>query len=302
MSKKSGHSLSPQLTPTKQQRQPPPSLFLGPPSRNASHVSLSIPSANQPSAGPSTATSPASAVAQRAPLLRNRSIRGGFPRLDGGPEPAAIASITSPLRAAGPRQQQHDEGRNQADRADAQWAEMQRTLEGVEVSAFSGAHVFGGDHSKALEGLRTAQIALAQAWARSEADEASDVTTPGRSPSGGPVPDESVGLPTRATSTRAASAETAPESIASAGNTASPPDKDRPRAPTVEDETGRDILLARKRREANDRYFQRVNEGVLDVVARLENVAVAMSGVKQESRHIWTDDVEESFSGSGSAG
>ena len=40
-------------------------------------------------------------------------------------------------------------------------------------------------------------------------------------------------------------------------------------------------------REANDKYFQRVNEGVLDVVAKLEEVASAMKAVEQESRDIW---------------
>jgi len=35
--------------------------------------------------------------------------------------------------------------------------------------------------------------------------------------------------------------------------------------------------------------FQRVNEGVLDVVAKLEDVAVAMRAVEQESRDIWGD-------------
>jgi len=55
----------------------------------------------------------------------------------------------------------------------------------------------------------------------------------------------------------------------------------------MEKETEADILLARKRRETNDRYFQRVNEGVLDVVAKLEEVANAMKAVEQESRDIW---------------
>ena len=55
----------------------------------------------------------------------------------------------------------------------------------------------------------------------------------------------------------------------------------------LEEETEHDILLAKKRREANDRYFQKVNAGVLDVVAKLEEVAKAMKGVEMESREIW---------------
>ena len=67
----------------------------------------------------------------------------------------------------------------------------------------------------------------------------------------------------------------------------------------LEDETEVDILLARRRREANDRYFQRVNQGVLDVVAKLEDVAVAMRAVEQESKDIWGE--SESVPGSAKA-
>jgi hypothetical protein len=64
----------------------------------------------------------------------------------------------------------------------------------------------------------------------------------------------------------------------------------------LEEETEADILLARKRREANDKYFQRVNEGVLDVVAKLEEVSVAMRAVEQESRDIWGESESASTS------
>lgn len=57
----------------------------------------------------------------------------------------------------------------------------------------------------------------------------------------------------------------------------------------LEEETEKDIELSRKRREANDRYFQRVNTGVLEVVAKLEEVAKAMKGAEQESKEIWRD-------------
>lgn len=58
---------------------------------------------------------------------------------------------------------------------------------------------------------------------------------------------------------------------------------------TLDEETEKDILLARRRREANDRYFDRVNQGVLDVVAKLEEVAQAMRTVERESKDIWSD-------------
>ncbi|KAL9069199.1 MAG: hypothetical protein Q9157_006243, partial [Trypethelium eluteriae] len=57
----------------------------------------------------------------------------------------------------------------------------------------------------------------------------------------------------------------------------------------LEEEAEADIVLARRRREANDRYFQRVNAGVLDVVAKLDEVADAMRGVEMESKEIWGD-------------
>ena len=57
----------------------------------------------------------------------------------------------------------------------------------------------------------------------------------------------------------------------------------------LEEETENDIALARQRREANDKYFQRVNTGVVDVVRKLEEVAKAMKGVEMESKEIWDD-------------
>ncbi|KAK5001649.1 hypothetical protein LTR28_012418, partial [Elasticomyces elasticus] len=57
----------------------------------------------------------------------------------------------------------------------------------------------------------------------------------------------------------------------------------------LEDETRADIALAGQRREANERYFRRVNESVLDVVGKLEDVAKAMRGVEERTREIWGD-------------
>ncbi|PHH81594.1 hypothetical protein CDD82_395 [Ophiocordyceps australis] len=51
-----------------------------------------------------------------------------------------------------------------------------------------------------------------------------------------------------------------------------------------------DVLLAReKRREANNEYFRCVNDGVVAVVAKLEDVAVAMREVEQESKEVWSE-------------
>ena len=141
---------------------------------------------------------------------------------------------------------------------------MQATLAEVELSAARGNHFFGPEHSAALEELRSSQIQLAQAWARSEADETVDHSAESESPSGR-SPGTSVNV-----------------------------DEGK----EMEQETDRDILLARKRRKANDKYFWRVRNGVLDVVGKLEEVAVAMGKVEKESREIWSD--SESMDSEGS--
>jgi hypothetical protein len=196
--------------------------------------------------------------------------------IDGQPD----SGVATPLPRAGRRQD--SEVKKQAERTDALWAEMQATLEEVELSATNGAHVFGPDHGRALEGLRAAQIQLAQAWARSEADDAVESSVDKESKAlgskiGGIVlgsegrgdnPDtEGVGSTAPSGGSGVAAAEKMGNKMA--------------------EETESDILLARKRREANDRYFKRVNDGVLDVVAKLEEVASAMRVVEQESRDIW---------------
>lgn len=260
-------------TKAKQLREPPPSLFLGPPSQNASHVSLPgvVPVPPPPN--------PSNLNPTRAPLIRQRSQR--MSQRDG---PTDVATGSSLPRTALPRQQQESEGKKQADRTDALWAEMQSTLEEVELSAVNGTHVFGPDHSKALEGLRGAQIELAQAWARSEADDAvENADRESKGMGGGKTmafgSEERSALDTLGSTVHSGSGRPG-----SSGNPARSAERI---GSELEKETEADILLARKRREANDRYFQRVNEGVLDVVAKLEEVANAMKAVEQESRDIW---------------
>ena len=138
---------------------------------------------------------------------------------------------------------------------------MQATLAEVELSAARGNHFFGPEHSTALEELRNSQISLAQAWARSEADETVDHSWDAEAEA------------SRGKSPRASVHQGAEEGDGK----------------EMERETDRDILLARKRREANDRYFWRVRNGVLDVVGKLEEVAVAMGKVERESREIWSE-------------
>ena len=181
-----------------------------------------------------------------------------------------------------PRQHQESEGKKQSDRTDALWAEMQSTLEEVELSAVNGTHVFGPEHSKALEGLRAAQIELAQAWARSEADdvvESADKESKGFG--------RGLALGSEGKSVLDTMGSTIASGSGRPGSSGNPVGTAERMGGKLEEETEVDIYLARKRREANDRYFQRVNDGVLDVVAKLEEVASAMKAVEQESRDIW---------------
>ena len=165
---------------------------------------------------------------------------------------------------------------------------MQSTLEEVELTAVNGTHVFGGEHTKALERLRQAQIALAQAWARSEADDA--VETIDRDMNA--VKSSGAGSEGRsAAQDTAEGRNNAKNGSARPGSSAGPENVDS----KLEDETEADIRLARRRREANDQYFSRVNTGVLDVVDKLEEVAKAMRAVEKESRDIW-DESETSLS------
>jgi len=136
--------------------------------------------------------------------------------------------------------------------------------------------VFGAGHSKALEGLRVAQVGLAKAWATSEGEEEKEGGVEGEAKAGLASADVTTAL--------------------DRGPVVGGGELGRQRSGTVEsgnnlleEETELDIALAKKRREANDRYFQRVNKGVLDVVAKLEEVAKAMKAVELESRDIWGD-------------
>jgi len=134
--------------------------------------------------------------------------------------------------------------------------------------------------ARAYEGFKGSthgSIALAQAWARSEADDAEETKAFRASGIGGEA--KSALDDTDAGRSARNSGSGRPGSIAAA------PIMEL----KLEEETEADIRLARRRREANDQYFQRVNSGVLDVVEKLEEVAVAMSAVEKESKDIWED-------------
>ena len=194
------------------------------------------------------------------PLHRNQSVR------ENDRDNVDNRSLLSPFISR--RSSKHD-----VDGSDAVWQEMQSALSEVELSAVTSEHVFGEKHAEALEDLRTKQLKLAQAWARSEADD--EVVDSSRNTTDGDS------AARRSGSTEGNSAD--------APATEHAPTKDRVANRTLDEETEKDINLARKRREANDRYFDRVNQGVLDVVAKLEEVSQAMRTVERESKDIWSD-------------
>lgn len=238
-----------ELTKTKSAQRPPrPALFQGPPSRNASNLSLPPGLLNRTHDSVSRGSSIKGA---QTPSVRRGTSKG---LLDPNSE------LGSPfLRPV----QSYDQA--EIDAGDSVWEEMQTTLAEVELSAARGDHVFSADHAKALEELRVKQLALAQAWARSEADEVVDGSASDSGAGGAKGP--------------------APESV---GRTSIDTD-DRSHPEVLDEKTEKDILLARKRREANDRYFERVNSSVLDVVAKLDEVANAMRAVERESKDIWSE-------------
>ncbi|EKG21295.1 hypothetical protein MPH_01287 [Macrophomina phaseolina MS6] len=289
-------------TSSQANRLPAPSLFIGPPSRNASNTSI-IPPTSTPGGGinPSSSRTPA--------LARQRSHRGvsgtetpidanPMSPTTSGPGRKDVLSFqlpastnNAPTATASPAGETAQQ--QQQPSTDAIWAEMQNTLEEVELSAINGTHVFRPGHSSALDELRTAQIALAQAWARSEAEEEEQESEDGGAAAAAAKPLSTANVLAHDREQKLLAGGVGVGAGSAGGGSAGGA---RPRSGTeasaksqLERDTENDIQLARKRREANDRYFQRVNAGVLDVVAKLEEVARAMKGVEQESKEIWGD-------------
>lgn len=170
---------------------------------------------------------------------------------------------------------------------------MQNTLEEVELSAASRVNVFSADHARALEELRKAQIELAQAWARSEAEDEAHDNQGGFSVNGASDRNVNAGANTagknksgeseKGQNANTQNARLRSASVRSKGH--------------LEEETENDIALARQRRLANDQYFARVNKGVLDVVGKLEVVSNKMRDVETESQEIWGSE-QDSLEGS----
>lgn len=261
-------------------RLPPPSLFQGPPSVNASNGSVAT--GLLPNPRVSTIASPgvthgsqsidgaasASAAAAGAGL-----VKGILPSVHSSDSAGRLSPFL--LRSSQPQ--------GDADGADLLWQEMQNALADVELRAAAGEHVFGDEHLKALDELRAKQLKLAQAWARSEVDDPIENKTAGESG------------PSATTATTAQSAAPAPKVGGDAFDAAAT-SNGIATYKALEAETEKDLQQARKRREANDRYFERVNNSVLDVVVKLDDVAQAMRAVEKESKDIWSDSASETLS------
>ncbi|KAF2486547.1 hypothetical protein BDY17DRAFT_81140 [Neohortaea acidophila] len=285
---------------TNSKRLPAPTLFVGPPSRNASQLSLVKPSDNPAAKGSSA----------RPLVFRQKSAlgRNNYANIaaDVSAHNNSTADYVSPDAAAG---RGGNTLRKPSEKSiNAKWREMQNTLNEVELTAQSSTHVFGESHARALDDLRAAQVALAKAWGRgSEAKGAAPETAADNAAAA--VGEMNVGR-FQATEDAEASkvggaggarhrAETgvststvlSDESVMSEGGST------RSGRSQLEDETAQDIKLAGERRAANEAYFKRVDEGVKEVVEKLEAVAEAMRGVEGESRSLWSSTERSSESG-----
>ncbi|KAK0938327.1 hypothetical protein LTR29_010085 [Friedmanniomyces endolithicus] len=282
-------------TGTKPHRLPAPTLFVGPPSRTASQLSVSrqgIDSGKDP-------------LTRQRPNKLGRSTTADTPDAKDG---SSGNNNNSPTTNALPTLRKASERE-----ADARWREMQSTLNEVELTAQSSTHVFGTQHAAALDDLRRAQVALAHAWGRGNEEKAmraaaedaralearvdrfgnaDEIARDRREAGGRRRGDTGVSI-----STTLSDESVLSESMAGGGGGGGGGEAGLGTS-ELEDETAQDIKLASERRAANEAYFKKVEEGVKDVVAKLEVVAEAMRGVEGESRSLWGGTASERSSGS----
>lgn len=261
---------------TKPNRLPAPTLFVGPPSRNASQLS----------------------VARAATDPINKSSRPGTHRQKSTLKYHKVAEDNGAAGESTKDGKEPPAFRRPSGRSiDAKWREMQSTLNEVELTAQSSTHVFGESHAKALDDLRQAQVALARAWGRGSEDKATPTTeaigemTVGRLRNTEDAASEAQNLNRRRAETEGSvSTVLSDESQLSESSI-------RSGRTELEDETAQDIKLASERRAVNEAYFKRVDAGVKEVVEKLEKVAEAMRDVEGESRSLWSSDDRSSSEG-----
>lgn len=166
---------------------------------------------------------------------------------------------------------------------DAHWAALQSTLSDIELSAGSSAHVFGTGHAKALEELRAAQVELARAWGQTDSEDTSTLPTK-----------ETKSPDTTTTTTQRNSKEHTTKEKDQSNNHKEQEKQAEQNERKLSTATTLDLTSAARRREASDKYFAAVKEGVAEVVRKLDGVADAMREVEMQSRDIWGDDGKDS--------
>ncbi|EFQ96746.1 hypothetical protein MGYG_08671 [Nannizzia gypsea CBS 118893] len=235
------------------------------PSQNASRASLSN---ARTGPGTATGTAPQSSSTHTSILKSIRDLHDIHDIHD-------IQSVRD-LNLTHPRTQQDAAPPRPAEGADALWDQMQSALAEVELAATGGSRMFGTYHPDLVESLRAKQLALAQAWGRTEGEEVPNNSNNGNSSNNSSG--NSGNNNHNNNNNSSSGANTAVMEI----------EQNKPRE-VLDEKTEKDITHARKRREANDRYFERVSNGVLDVVAKLEDVAETMREVADKSKEVWAE-------------
>ncbi|QIW97216.1 hypothetical protein AMS68_002734 [Peltaster fructicola] len=208
---------------TRLNRLPAPTLFVGPPSRNASQLSLSRQAAES------------GVKPTREPLQRQKSAFGRNDTDSALKPPKDIPTLQL---------------RRPSDKSiETKWREMQNTLNEVEFTAQSPMHVFGEKHAAALDELRRAQIELARAWGRGNDEQAAAPEVKDDIEKSESVLDPKV-TRKRADTEASASTQLSGESEASDVTV-------RSVRSHLEEDTAEDVRLANERRAANEAYFKR---------------------------------------------
>lgn len=246
---------------------------MGPPSRNASNLSISRQQAAEASLG--IKRDPVNR--QKSALSRSRNVSDNQQVDDDNNSPQTQSSHNT-AQPGVKKASERD--------VESKWREMQNTLNEVELTAQSSTHVFGESHARALDDLRKAQVELARAWGRGNQDErdptvAEDIDNN--------LSDRFQGADDLArdrnhvhkTGRQRGDTNTSTSTALSDESLRSDVTSKSGRS-QLEDETKQDIKLASERRAANEAYFKKVDGGVREVVKKLEIVAEAMRAMEGE--------------------
>lgn len=243
------------------QRLPAPSLFVGPPSRNASNLSIARPPPTTKDQAWQSGQKQSSSAEASPVQAKGRDRAQTTSSSDSWPQQYRAGGYsTRPLKP-----------RPSKAAVDAQWVDLQSTLADIELSAAGTAQIFGPAHAAALEDLRKAQIALAKAWepgADASIEQSKDADEEKNSGKGD-------GKDTAAKDKQADKPKGRNQRESENGQ-----DADRGHGEA-------DLTAAAARTKANEEYFLKIKSGVQDVVAKLETVSNAMRRVEVESREIW---------------